>query len=481
MGVELLGNWRLGSELTMTDHENHKEVVLFLPPAIPSLIVMKSLAIELLKSDQYYPILVLNDSLIQYLKNNNGCDCACYLPRIDKLYDLIEESTAQPDNGEIPAEKSVKLKTLKSSLKSLVIGKPGWGLPIEVAKSVLKILYLRPRWKRIIKRFRPVAAYVWGDNSGGPGGDLLNQFSKHGVKIIHTPVAMSDQNVIAQLRVKHPQFYAGQNSSLINRVIARKLPYQTLLYNGKRILYYPVHEILAMLFLGMLPNKPWILGMCRADYVCLSEESMRSYWISKGTDNRKIVVTGFVELDDPKIYPSNSVEHDDNKTVRVLVGLPQLIEHNYMSNWSDYWNDIDRYLSIIKKMPCQLIIVLHPKCNKIKYTMLEDKYNCRVIIGDTAAQIVNTDIYIAAGSTTELWAVQLGKQVVDISGLYGFNSETLKLNRGIFFASTIDEYRKKLIHAFSVVNDDGKGVNINAHKVHRVETRKEILNVLNVV
>jgi hypothetical protein len=215
------------------------------------------------------------------------------------------------------------------------------------------------------------------------------------------------------------------------------------------IFYYHPAEIVAMAILGNLPAQPWVLGGSRADVVCFSDSMQLEYWVDRGLTRSKTEVIGNLDLHDLEKQIGRVLRQNTTLLDRlgplILINMPNLIEHNIISEWEVFWGHIDKILKPLKIYHKILVINLHPKSDQSKYNWMMEKYGCIVTKGNIAAWMALADLYISCCSSTESVACELGVQVIDIGKIFGFTSDVLVTISQIEFVNTYEEYEIALI------------------------------------
>jgi len=309
---------------------------------------------------------------------------------------------------------------------------------------LLQMMRFRMKWSRQVRSLSCKVAFIWGDNAGTTNGELLNLLKKSGSVLVHLPVALSDQNIIAQLRFHSNVYRIPLDQPLVSRLLHRCFPEQALTYKGRKVFYYHPSEAWAMALLGILPRKPWILGSSLADYVLLADDAQRTYWTDRGLSARKVRVIGNLDMQEilqseACLKKSNSRFLNQQKRL-VLINMPNLVEHSIFTDWRQFWVEVDKILRPYMHENLLLVVSLHPKCDRRNYAWLEKKYACIVVQEEIGGWISLADLYISACSTTELIAGELEVPVVDIGAIFLFESEVLRLIPTINFVSNYGDY-----------------------------------------
>jgi len=313
---------------------------------------------------------------------------------------------------------------------------------------MLQMLRFQWLWRRRVPKLKCQVTFIWGDNAGCVNGQLQDMLKASGARLVHLPVALMEQDLIACLRVKPGPFRLNQHSTWISKCLASSFPNQLYDYKGYRLYYYHPTEILAMYLLRRLPVNPWVLGGVRADYVVLQDSYQLDYWQSKGMDIKKGRVVGDLSLMNLHTGVGRLVsgfpELFEQRIPLILINMPNLIEHNTFNDWELFWKEVDKMLSPFTNMSVELVVNLHPKCVMNKYAWLKERYACRVTQGDIAAWIAMADLYVSACSTTEITASDMSVPVFDIGTIYGFESSVLNKMPYIRFFSTYIDYAQNI-------------------------------------
>lgn len=309
---------------------------------------------------------------------------------------------------------------------------------------LLQILRFRWLWKRKVASLGVKAAFIWGDNAGTTNGELLNLLKAQGARLVHLPVALTDQKIIARLRVEAAVMRIGPDTAWLSRALAWLLPHQVLEHEGYRLFYFHPAEILAMGLLGDLPARPWVLGASRADFVCFSDGAQRDYWVARGLDAGKARIIGNLDLQDVEMAVARVRRSHPCLFKRphpiVLFNMPNLVEHNVLRDWSEFWVEVRKMLAPFADQSVELVVSLHPKSDPANYAWLAETYGCLVTQGDIGAWINLSDLYVSLCSTTEILASDVGVPVVDIGPIYGFESDVLRALPNATFFRCYEDY-----------------------------------------
>lgn len=308
----------------------------------------------------------------------------------------------------------------------------------------LQILRFRWLWRDQLATLNCDVAFIWGDNAGTTNGELLNLLKARGTALVHLPVALSDQKIVARLREKYEVLQIGAGSAWVSRALAHLYPDQVIQSGSSKLFYYHPSEIFAMALLGVLPPKPWVLGASRADIVCFADMNQRDYWVNHGLSAVKTRVVGNLDLqniafDIARLCRSRT-ELFEQPNPLVLVNMPNLVEHKVLSDWHSFWVHVDKIFAPFKNRNVEIVVNLHPKSDSLDYEWLTQHYGCLVTQGDIGAWIAVADLYVSLCSSTETIASVFGIPVLDIGLIFEFESEVLESLPNVTSLSSYEAY-----------------------------------------
>ena len=232
-----------------------------------------------------------------------------------------------------------------------------------------------------------------------------------------------------------------KNTLLVSKYIIKSQEYLT--YKIEKNSYYYPHPIAnALKKFGVLTSNPYVMGCGKADILCLNNNYYKSLYIKNGVINKKIRVLGDISYDrlymrlasKKKIKEVITKKYDlDNQKKIIVIGLPQLGEHNLLP-WDQHWEEINFLVNSACNLKQNILISLHPKMDKNKYEFLESKFYCKILEEKLVDVLPIADLYIASYSSTIVWSILCGIKaiVVDFYGLnltmYDFLTSIKKLH-----------------------------------------------------
>tara|TARA_A100001035_G_scaffold270597_1_gene257872 strand:+ start:1332 stop:2477 length:1146 start_codon:yes stop_codon:yes gene_type:complete len=169
----------------------------------------------------------------------------------------------------------------------------------------------------------------------------------------------------------------------------------------------------------------------KSNFVCITGEQGKFEIYKFGV--KKLYFPHFDYL----IYKKAKKKLSTNKNY--FLYLDQNIQHshdrklvNFESNFSNFEKEINKFLMILKKKyNTEIIIASHPKRDLNKQTILTK--NWKIIKGDTAKLVYNSDLVIAHDTMSVNYAVLMLKPLIFIS--------TNQLEKS-FYSKTISNYSK---------------------------------------
>lgn len=191
--------------------------------------------------------------------------------------------------------------------------------------------------------------------------------------------------------------------------------------------YYPHHIANALEKFGVLSSNPYVMGCGKADCLCLNNDYYKKLYIKNGVAPKKIRVLGDISydmlhkqfIDKKKIKEEIIKKYSlDNKKQIIIIGLPQLGEHDYLS-WDKHWEEINFLVSSVDSVNQNVLLSLHPKMDRNKYEFLESKYCCKILEEKLVNVLPIADIFVAFYSSTVVWSIlcEIKTIVVDFYNL----------------------------------------------------------------
>lgn len=291
--------------------------------------------------------------------------------------------------------------------------------------EIFHTLWYEYKVDRFLNRYQPVAVYTYTDNGGGMMAYFCKQCVRRGIKIILPPAAFSHPNAPASFRHRGDLMAKfSWRAPWINLVLKRFFPGQFYLYEGAHLSFYYAYEVLAMILLRLLPPYPWTKGKNFAAVTGVEDYHQFDRLVQTGIPPERLSVTGHVDCDTLFVSAQgrsrdsffSEYGFDSNKKL-IIVAPTQLFEHQEVETWEEQVFETDYFVRSATDTGHNVLVVLHPKMDRQRYSYLEARFPCRIHSGETATAVPFGDIFVASGSSTLLWAVQCGLIGVNI-GIY---------------------------------------------------------------
>ena len=164
--------------------------------------------------------------------------------------------------------------------------------------------------------------------------------------------------------------------------------------------------------LGLMPKIPWMNGGGLCDKVLLSSEFVKNYFINKGVDSKKLIVTGQISHDNvfnslskketikSKIFKTYRLKHNPKI---IILSLPPLADEGMNEKMT-----IEEYLflfSSLAKVNATTLISLHPRLSRNFITSLIKNQNIIVVEERLHDIIPISDLFLCCGSSTIVWSL----------------------------------------------------------------------------
>lgn len=198
------------------------------------------------------------------------------------------------------------------------------------------------------------------------------------------------------------------------------------------------HVLYALKKLGALSRNPWTIGCGLSHVVCVDSAMTLRRYIAEGVPAEKLCVIGSPEFDSLyqgmasraalrqriagryKLVPSKGI---------IIIALPQFAEQGVLS-WSDHWSEIRYILAQLSQTGRSILVSLHPRVEYDSYRFLEDEFSVRLSVEPLKKILPAADAFVAANSSTLVWAVLCGIQAFMLD-CYGLESSDFKKFKSI--------------------------------------------------
>jgi len=219
----------------------------------------------------------------------------------------------------------------------------------------------------------------------------------------------------------------NKNTLFVSRYIIKSQ--ENLTYKIEENSYYYPHPIAnALKKFGVLTSNPYVMGCGKVDILCLNNNYYKNLYIKNGVINKKIRVLGDISYDrlytrlanKKKIKEVIIKKYDlDNQKKIIVIGLPQLGEHNLLP-WDQHWEEINFLVNSACNLKQNILISLHPKMDKNNYEFLESKFCCKILEEKLVNVLPIADLFVASYSSTVVWSILCGIKTIVVD-FYGLN------------------------------------------------------------
>lgn len=245
-----------------------------------------------------------------------------------------------------------------------------------------------------------------------------------------------------------PEKSSGRpGTAMLNRLVQRWLPCQVYESRWGKMLFYPAAQTFLLKLMGILPRNPWYQGASFADHIMVSGSDEAAMYAEAKVDPGKLLYYGSHEFDvlfdrwfrrtELRLKTIDAERLDPGKSI-LIVALPRLWEQNLTSK-EVHWQSINKILEVLSRQDCNVMVSLHPHCDRSQYDWIEDKYPVKICESPLKDVLPVADVYVAAYSSTIRWAVALGIPVINLD-FWGLRYEDYLTPTGYQTATTIAEF-----------------------------------------
>lgn len=192
---------------------------------------------------------------------------------------------------------------------------------------------------------------------------------------------------------------------------------------------------------GFRPHDPWVYNSSLSDVILLDSEQRRDKYLENGFNFEQLKVCGWPYQD--KLYQSEDAKAElrskinkkygfDDQLPLFLLSLPpdKFKQYGHRTPYKNYEELIAEWAGVFlenKKINC--LITLHPntKAETVKKILGDGK---NIIDARTYEIMPICDVYVVDCSSTSLWAISLGKLVIDFD-IYKFDFKYHSDKKGI--------------------------------------------------
>lgn len=281
---------------------------------------------------------------------------------------------------------------------------------------------------RLLERYRPVAAVVFGDRSAVPEMTFLKMARRLGLPSLLLPFAASSVESDLSLRKGQQTFMveAGQLRWL-RRWLASRYPHQVEQGPDGPMLFFGFLDSIAMAAFGLLKGRSWINGGGDVTAVGVFGPDDAASLVAYGLDAGKVHLTGQVSLDVLVRERHRAEALRSELAARYFQGaskplmicaVPHYAEHGQL-DWPVHMEQTEALFRAIGDSGANGLLSLHPKSMHSTYAPLAKRYGLVIADAPLKECLPAADIFVSGYSSTVRWAAMLGiaTVLVDIAGL----------------------------------------------------------------
>lgn len=215
---------------------------------------------------------------------------------------------------------------------------------------------------------------------------------------------------------------------LVYRWMRTHDPQQFYRHRGVTYSFFKPSKYIASKALGMCPSNPWFFG-ADVDICFVDSLYTKEILASNHVQSEKILVSGDPILDD--LYHVQIVKEQAKRSIYkkyncqtekplLIISLPHLAEHN-LRTWEEHWQEIDYILGNLCATSMNILISLHPRCDRTAYAHLVKKYRVCLLEESLKQTLPAADFFVCQWSGTTIWAASLGMPTL-VLGWFGVDS-----------------------------------------------------------
>lgn len=393
----------------MTDRE--QQDILFLPLSKGNLLEMLPIAEVLKKVNGLRPVF---------------CLCSKVMPcrELVKSFDVVRSdgSPLPPLNNPIHRNRDGEIPANESSKEKI------FSLMPPLFRYLLLLRSEKWRAKKLLSRF-PYARLivVAGDRSIGIETAVIAEGNKKGILSLIVPFAMSFPESAAEPRLRSGK-NGGQHAvdTVLKHLLRAMFPSWVLLYKGTPLFFQPPYQALAAMLLGIMPQKPWIIGGGAATKMAVESSALRNQLLRQGMRPEKMIVTGKPSLDiiAAQLAAVKSSEVRERLCIAphekiILCSVPNFGEHDLLP-WERHRTEMRYLFTTLTATGARVLLSLHPRSDRQWYQPLADATGAQIVEERIYTLMPVCDLLISSYSSTIAQAIALNKPSIVID-FYGFD------------------------------------------------------------
>ncbi len=272
--------------------------------------------------------------------------------------------------------------------------------------------------KNILSDFH-IKAIIFSEASAGyQAPEFVTIANKITIPTLLIPFTVANKLEFAESYLRHLPTY--EVKGIIKKTIGFLSPKWVFEYKNKKLLFFPLLEILAMETVGIAPKQPWIYNGLDLSKIILDNDYLKEYYLKENIDKDKIVVLGTLYMDicyQKMTNKSRFFEEITNllgfvaEKPIVLCAMPPDFYPNtnydsyaiMLTEWIKMFNQQDKY---------NIIISLHPRSLYDNFKHFEND-KIKIFRGNIVEIMPLCDIFVANISATIRMAIACKKLVLN--------------------------------------------------------------------
>jgi hypothetical protein len=356
----------------------------------------------------------------------------CLCSKVTNEQDLIREFDAvRTDGSSLPMPKGERLQ--RESYENPKSSRSSWKESAFRLFPPLLTWFLllraeKKRAKKLLKAF-PNARLILvaGDRCIGIETALISEAKRRNIPSLIVPFAMSFPEAAAEPRLRSDKS-GGQYAAdtLLKKLLMRMFPSWVLTYKGTPLFFQPPYEACAAWLLGIMPQKPWIIGGGEAVKMAVESEALRKQLLQQGMKAEKMVVTGKPSIDTTakKLHTVRGSQARDRLGIPhqekiILCSVPNFAEHDLLP-WKIHKKEMQFLFKTLKAADARVLLSLHPRSNRTWYQPLADESGAEIMEERIYDLLPTCDLLVTSYSSTVAIAIGMQKPSIVID-FYGFN------------------------------------------------------------
>ena len=351
----------------------------------------------------------------------------------------------------------------------------------EMKKGFFSLFFLLGLKRRafidVLNKTNPDLFIINNVNGGTHSEIYIKEARKRGIKSILIPFTFVSPIAPAKAYSNNPNYNPTGFKKLFLKIFARRWFFKL---GDKDMVRVPFGHILVHKVFRIEPPKPWVQDSSTVDMLVAESQFTFDHYRRLGINPKKMTLAGKPNMGFLAKVKRNR-KRIENQLVKklkfqekkptILLAIPPALEAlfskpQYKSEFKNHTQIIKFWISAVKSLKkFNVIICLHPSLKadpeKMEFFESLESENIRVSTEDTAKLLSISDLYIAAGSGTIIWALALGVPVVDYD-VYGLNFDFFKNNDDVITIKTKKDFReliKRIKKTPSILEDKKAALN----------------------